>query len=644
MKRQTKQLEKVDKVSNIPIENVEVGQWYWVVDEKDGDWLGCVMHVGSNYIKLHSPKGHYGYSTIRVHFDDFFIQLKRELDFQKIINENTEHFKNEVRRLLTEVKMLTDKLGVSQQAALPFQQKSEQNALVVLSNQNSIKDYESALIIAKDKQLPDLFKQIKTANEEMAKWMSAPLLPLQATINGLDGITGNIKDRIFNVSLYAGLTEDVVKCCDGKPAEFIEKLHVMQRRLYMDEECLLNYKTGGMDFKSISEFDEWLCVDENKNRILPFKRCLVAMRIRRDDKVYEEGDPLSRYISIKLNEINKLTFLYIRNGEQVWRLNCDLEFDEMIFPDRAFFDPREEKMAKLFAGKVDKIITKNEYDEIVREYKDKKKKYNQWLKDNPANTWDKSKGSRDFSNPFRNYEYDFHHSEYRQFNPSDVYYDDILKVLSDEAKKYNRIALIIQGLFDRSEVLHPHPSVKMWTREGFDIAVKLVYDGDTSVLYGGEKPDFEVYRKKCNESITADSMCVGQELYWMKKEADKENKVQASKWRIKNPYHHAIYKPHNNSGPGYLSKVVSFKKRSKQAIFRWHRERIVYSVFEKNDDIPCSITVPIYKLFNVDAYKIDDYKQFFQDPRTRAEYLKWAPMLLAAEEYHRNLRGDKSDE
>jgi len=44
--------------------------------------------------------------------------------------------------------------------------------------------------------------------------------------------------------------------------------------------------------------------------------------------------------------------------------------------------------------------------------------------------------------------------------------------------------------------------------------------------------------------------------------------------------------------------------------------------------------VPADKLFNVSAYKIGDYKQFFLDPRTRAEYLRWAPMLLAAEEYH----------
>jgi hypothetical protein len=43
--------------------------------------------------------------------------------------------------------------------------------------------------------------------------------------------------------------------------------------------------------------------------------------------------------------------------------------------------------------------------------------------------------------------------------------------------------------------------------------------------------------------------------------------------------------------------------------------------------------VPVSELFNVDAYQPGDFKQFFADPRTRGQYLVWAPMLIAAEEY-----------
>ncbi len=46
-----------------------------------------------------------------------------------------------------------------------------------------------------------------------------------------------------------------------------------------------------------------------------------------------------------------------------------------------------------------------------------------------------------------------------------------------------------------------------------------------------------------------------------------------------------------------------------------------------------SLTVRMSSLLNVSAYQKGDYKQFFQDPRTRAHYLKWAPLLLAAEDF-----------
>jgi hypothetical protein len=57
------------------------------------------------------------------------------------------------------------------------------------------------------------------------------------------------------------------------------------------------------------------------------------------------------------------------------------------------------------------------------------------------------------------------------------------------------------------------------------------------------------------------------------------------------------------------------------------------------DDIPVRMEVPIGEVFNVSAYTPGDYRQFFEDPRTRRDYLQWAPILLAAEEYHAGRKG-----
>ena len=43
--------------------------------------------------------------------------------------------------------------------------------------------------------------------------------------------------------------------------------------------------------------------------------------------------------------------------------------------------------------------------------------------------------------------------------------------------------------------------------------------------------------------------------------------------------------------------------------------------------------MPLSELLNVDAYQVGDFKQFFDDPRTREDYFHWAFLLLTAEDY-----------
>ena len=87
--------------------------------------------------------------------------------------------------------------------------------------------------------------------------------------------------------------------------------------------------------------------------------------------------------------------------------------------------------------------------------------------------------------------------------------------------------------------------------------------------------------------------------------------------------------------------MAKWHPRSRKAVFAWYRERLrddtghyfVPVGKRHGDPIRATITVPASELFNVSAYRTGDYKQFFQDHRTRAQYLQWAPMLIAAEEY-----------
>lgn len=625
---------------------VEIGQWYWVKgrgwDRSSGktvdmEWLGCTVHVGSNYLQLTGPDSDRSSYSARVHFDDFWKVLRLEPNPDAAIRAKAEHYQAIADRHMAEVKAITARLGVSKQTKLGDSNAPDKsaNALMVLSGQNHLGEYKDALVLAEKKQLPELFEKIKEAHGSVAAWMTATTLPMKAQADAMKGTIGEVKDRIFNVSLYAGLTENVIRCRDGEPAPFHEKLQVMQRMFFMDEECLLNYRHGGMDFDHIEQFDAWLAESANFNRVLPSPRCMIAMRVRRKEREREwDGSIRSLFININMRIGDKATFLYIRNGEQLYRLSCDLDFGESIFPNRDVFDPARPLMVKMFAGSVQTIITRDDYDTRVAENKARKIRAAQWRKENPQQEWEAANPNKvyDYFNPYRDTER-FDPDEWKPFDPSNVYFDDIAQKFEAEMKQHNRIALIIQGLFDRSEVLHPHPPVKVWSPTSFAASIELVYDAST-VLHHGEAPDFEAYRQRCNAQLGADSVVIGQELYWMEKEAEKECRRLDNDWRNKSEYRPTLFKPHGNPGPGYLAKMAKWSPRARTAKFTWHRERQNVAWHREGETILTTITVPEDRLFNVSAYRPGDYLQFFQDSRTRAQYLKWAPMLLAAEEYH----------
>jgi hypothetical protein len=354
------------------------------------------------------------------------------------------------------------------------------------------------------------------------------------------------------------------------------------------------------------------------------------MQVRRHVKDREwDGTQLGAFIKLQIESSDKLTFLYIRNGERVSRLSCDLDFGEMIFPNRGSFDMNEPKMARIFADSVSDIISKAEFDAMVEKEKAARIKNDEWIKANPD--------KHPFLSPFRESGLGFSSSSWEPFDHSSVYFDDCMKEIEKKLKEYNRVATIIQGLFDRSDALHPHLPVQTWTGEGFRKAVHLVYDSE-NVLYDGlTPPDFEAYMNKCNRGLGRGSIVTGQYQYWLEKEAEKENARMARDWRIKNRFTLQVFKPYGNPGPARVAKIEKWSPKSRTAGFSWMRERQkdggYYSGKRYGDPIRTTLSVPESRLFNISAYKRGDFKQFFRDPRTREQYFKWAPFLLTAEDF-----------
>lgn len=618
---------------------IEVGQWYWVSEEDSDPWLGCVVRIGSNYVKLEGVEYHE-----RVHIDEFDERCELEPDHDIYIQAQIDLRQANVNSLMGKVKQLTANLGVTRGALPEGDAEATTTALAVAHGTDNIKKHKKALIKAKEKTLPELFKEIKREHEEMARWMKAELIPMQAKAKAMEGVIEVIEDRIFTVELYAGLVEELAQIREGEPADNDTPISLFQRRHYMDEECLYNYSAGGMEFKNIKAFDRWLCRKDNLYRLLPHERCVVAFQVRRERKDRELPSDFRDFINmVEIERMDESTFLYIRNGEQVFRLATSIEFDKQLFPDteHSILLGQNRLYAEVSWRRPKEVITAERYEGMME---DRAREYAEYLEKEKAWEAMSEKEREGKCSPW----YHEPHEKWVEVTPETVWYDDVMKKIAKEAVAHNRIAVVLQGLLDRSPAFHPHPPWQLWTPEGFQLGLKLIYD-DSKALVDGDPPDFEAYRTKLNESIKKGTLTVGQEDAWMRVEAKKENDRQRADWRIKYASNYKRYKPYGNPGPGLLAKTTRATKNN--CSYRWERQRLTTKWVPNPDrpgylmpdpsGLPATFTCSKSRLLNVDAYTPGDYKQFYADPRTRADYLKWAPLLLACEDHYAKKRKRK---
>jgi hypothetical protein len=159
-----------------------------------------------------------------------------------------------------------------------------------------------------------------------------------------------------------------------------------------------------------------------------------------------------------------------------------------------------------------------------------------------------------------------------------------------------------------------------WTQEGFRAAIELHYDM-SQALTGGAPPDFDAYREKLNESIGVGSKTVGQAAVYARFVREQK---EEQKYTRRHDY---------GSGPGVVAEIAEWKPRARMAVFRWNQNtQLDWGV--KSPTKPRRFDVAADELLNIDAYTPGDFRQFYDDPRTRAEYAKWAYHLLLAEEYY----------
>lgn len=234
---------------------------------------------------------------------------------------------------------------------------------------------------------------------------------------------------ITTIELYLGIDEEIVQIREGVPAPAETPISFRQQVLFMDEEVGI-HEEGGIDFKEIEVFDEWLCRGKNVDIVLPEKKGVVVLRPRRHDKRYTEDG----FMNIMMNIPNhENTYILIRNGDCLYRIFTE----KLVIKNRLF--PLRKELQELFT-------------QMQKE------------------TWEDNK-----------------------------------EKIEDEMYQYKQRAILMQGLIDRTEILHPLPAEKLniFRLEENQNSVNFIYDDEAALPSG--RMSFWDWKTYINEKIGAGS-------------------------------------------------------------------------------------------------------------------------------------------
>lgn len=183
----------------------------------------------------------------------------------------------------------------------------------------------------------DMILKMESANASMAiskRELELMRYKLREMLEPMLAEIKRITTIIWTIELYLGINENIMSVAQGPLAPEDEPIHLMQERLYIDEE-VGDPSDDGVDFRSMERFYDWMDTHnkyfgyKNRDLLLPYPKCVRTMRIRREEKEYS-SNPFTNSI---MNEANFETVILIRNGETTYSIETDMRFGSKLFPN-----------------------------------------------------------------------------------------------------------------------------------------------------------------------------------------------------------------------------------------------------------------------------------------------------------------------
>lgn len=387
--------------------------------------------------------------------------------------------------------------------------------------------------------------------EELTSLLEEKKAILDRKLHAITKLAGRLKEGIYTVNLYLGVEEEILQLRDGVPAPATEKVKIRQQVLYMDEECAVRANQGGIDFSSVMEFDKWILKSKkNLDQLLPENKGIVALQIRREAKHYSDDI----WLQAELEKRDRTTYLLIRNGEKLYRICPDIHIMGHMFPLQDEFD--------------DFFYTSDH-----------------WSREEP-----------------------------KLLRPGTEAYMQSMESADAHRRHYLRILLILQGLFDRTDVFQPIEGDRVNIcdrREARDV-LEFIRDAEMALPDGRER--FRDWLKRINSQLAVGHRIIGR---FDDYNVDMDDRLTPR--RAHRPDADTIYVIEGRSNDAF--------------VIRYKRGETIFTRYEHHDAkvrASCLIYTTDDFLLNVDVAEIDEMQFYLESRLDRYNYLRMIPLLETA--------------
>lgn len=279
---------------------------------------------------------------------------------------------------------------------------------------------------------------IERLSREIEQRVQAQMSELLAVMSPMKEMVRRLEEGIWTVNLYLGRDEEIITLADGEPAGADTPITVRQLVLSMDQESMVAADVGGIDASGIEAFDNWILAEADHLEQVLPEQKGVVVLVPRMARDRDYGDP---WLQQHMDAANHQSYWLIRNGSQLYRMSTSFDVGARLVPARDEFTSffRRGGNGRDGAGTVEP-------------------------------------GSR----------------EWMQAEKS-----------ADARKRhFMRVALVLQGLIDRTPVFHPLPDagVNLLDPDTYDDGRAVMVTDAEAALGTGREP-FYTWLRRHNESL-----------------------------------------------------------------------------------------------------------------------------------------------